>query len=275
MSHYRSTNFSNPITKAGRVVYNVSLDMNHAKYRMEPAQGNMLACPNCRQDSDPETITVQPHELLLEQDRQLFKRSMSRSVNDTEVLVLSALNGLKINSKNHHHGDPEKTRRSVRNTLKFGGVASTMARYDPDHRTQNDQVFVSQFGGLCTIQNTGDDAIKAGDFVVWDLPKHPDEGTTMCGKKQKQMVITRPYHPKADVMHVLHRRLGDVQDPLKQAVDTLIAGGAALQATQFADVLHELGDVLQDERSRVIGRAMSNADKAGDTFDLLLGRYTA
>ena len=39
--------------------------------------------------------------------------------------------------------------------------------------------------------------------------------------------------------------------------------------------LHELGDVLQDERSRVIGRAMSNADRPGDTFDLLLGRYSA
>lgn len=251
--------------------------MNHAKYRMEPAQGNMLACPNVRQDADPETITVQPHEIMLEQDKGLFKRSMSRSMNDTEVLCLSALNGLKINSKNHFHGDPEKTRREVRRTLKFGGVASTMARYDPDHRIQNDQVFVSQFGGLCTIQNTGDDPIRAGDYVVWDLPKHPDEGTIMCGKKQKQMVITRPYHPKADVKHVFRRRLDDNSDPLKQSVDRVVAdirgGGTALG--QMADLLHELGDVLQDERSRVIGRAMSNADRSGDTFDILLGRYTA
>ena len=247
--------------------------MNHAKYRMEPAQGNMLACPNVRQDADPETITVQPHEIMLEQDKNLFKRSMSRSINDTEVLVLSALNGLKINSKNHHHGDPEKTRRAVRSTLKFGGVASTMARYDPNHRVQNDQVFVSQFGGLCTVQNTGDDPIKAGDFVVWDLPRHPDEGTVMCGKKQKQMVITRPYHPKADVKHVIQRRLADQTDPLKQAVDMARQNGFGAEG--LAEVLHELGDVLQDERSRVIGRAMSNAERSGDTFDLLLGRYTA
>jgi len=242
---------------------------------MEPAQGNMIAAPNVRQDADPETLTVQPHELLLEQNKLLFKRSMSRSVNDTEVLVLSALNGLKINRKTYEPGDPEKTRRQIRATLKFGGVASTMARFDPDHRTQNDQVFVTQLGGLCTIQNTGDDAIKAGDFIVWDLPKHSTEGTVMCGKKQKQMVITRPYHPNNDHVHVLRRRLNDVQDPLAVAVNAAREVVKKKTIVDWADILHELSDVISDERSRVIGRAMSNADKPGDTFDLLLGRYSA
>jgi len=247
--------------------------MNHAKYRMEPAQGNMISMVNVRQDADPETITVQPHELLLEQDKNLFKRTMSRSVNDTEVLVLSALNGLKINRKIYQPGNPEKTRRLVRATLKFGGVASTMARFDPDHRIQNDQVFVSQFGGLCTIQNTGDDAIRAGDYVVWDLPRHNTEGTIMCGKKQKQMVVTRPYHPKSDHSLVLRRRLSDASDPLASAVKDLRDNPGT--DASIADVLHELADVIADERSRIIGRAMSNADKSGDTFDLLLGRYSA
>jgi hypothetical protein len=232
----------------------------------------MIAMANVRQDADPETIHVQPHEILLEQDRDLFKRTMSRSINDTEVLVLSALNGLKINRKNHVPGNPEKTRRQVRATLKFGGVASTQARYNPDHRIQNDQVFVSQFGGLCTIQNTGDDPIKAGDYVVWDLPKHSSEGTVMCGKKQKQMVITRPYRPKSDHSLVLARRLRDPDDPLHNAVDE--ARRDLENDGLIGRVLHELGDVLNDERGRVIGRAMSNADK-GDTFDLLLGRYSA
>jgi len=240
---------------------------------MEPAQGNMISAPNVRQDADPETITVQPHELLLEQDRSLFKRPMSRSVNDTEVLVLSALNGLKINSKHYVPGNPEKTRRNIRETMKFGGVASTMARFDPDHRVQNDQVFVTQLGGLCTIQNTGDDSIQAGDYVVWDLPKHSAEGTIMCGKKQKQMVITRPYRSKNDHNLVLRRRMQDPSDPLADAVNPLRTG--KLSDEQIGKLLHELGDVLSDERGRVIGRAMSNADKPGDTFDLLLGRYSA
>ena len=272
MSHYQSSNFSNPVTKVGRVVYNCSLDMNHAKYRMEPAQGNMIAMANVRQDADPETIHVQPHELLLEQDKDLFKRTMSRSINDTEVLVLSALNGLKINRRLHVAGNPEKTRRQVRSTLKFGGVASTQARYNPDHRVQNDQVFVTQFGGLCTIQNTGDNQIRAGDYVVWDLPMHSSEGTVMCGKKQKQMVITRPYRPKSDHSLVLARRLNDPADPLQNAVAK--ARDDITDDALIGRLLHELGDVLNDERGRVIGRAMSNAEK-GDTFDLLLGRYSA
>jgi len=251
--------------------------MNHAKYRMEPAQGNMVAMANVRQDSDPETLTVQPHELLLEQDKNLFKRTMSRSVNDTEVLVLSALNGLKIHRKNYEPGNPEKTRRQVRSTLKFAGVASTMARFDPDHRIQNDQVFVTQLGGLCTIQNTGDDPIKAGDFVVWDLPRHNTEGTIMCGKKQKQMVVTRPYHPKSDHSLVLRRRIRDTGDPLSTTISALrrTERDSLDRDVAIADVLHELGDVLADERGRVIGRAMSNADRPGDTFDILLGRYSA
>jgi len=248
--------------------------MNHAKYRMEPAQGNMISMANVRQDADPETITVQPHEILLEQDKDLFKRTMSRSVNDTEVLVLSALNGLKINRKRYVAGDPEKTRRQVRATLKFAGVASTMARFDPDHRIQNDQVFVTQLGGLCTIQNTGDDPIKAGDFVVWDLPRHTAEGTTMCGKRQKQLVITRPYHPKSDHSHVLRRRIADESDPLYGSVGKL-RNNDAMSDVEIGNLLHDLTDVLSDERGRIIGRAMSNADRPGDAFDILLGRYSA
>jgi hypothetical protein len=250
--------------------------MNHAQFRLQPATGNMVAMANVSPNADPETLHVQPHEILLEQDRNLFKRTMSRSINDTEVLVLSALNGLKIKSTLHVQGNPEKTRRNVRGTLKFGGIAATQARYNPDHRVQNDQVFVTQFGGLCTIQNTGDASIKAGDYVVWDLPMHSSEGTVMCGKKQKQMVITRPYRPKSDHSQVLGRRLKDPSDPLYQAVKDAKGelGSGPDDIKKISAILHELGDVLNDERGRVFGRAMSNADK-GETFDVLLGRYSA
>ena len=42
-----------------------------------------------------------------------------------------------------------------------------------------------------------------------------------------------------------------------------------------AQLLHDLADVMNDERGRIIGRAMSNADQPGEAFDLLLGRYSA
>jgi len=274
MSHYRpSTTFSNPVTKAGRVVYNVTIDMNHAQYRMKPASGQFVNCPNVTAAADPDTLTVQPHEICLEQDKELIKRTMSRSVNDTEVQLLSALNGLKVPRKLVDASDPEKTRRAIRRRLKFGGVASTMAKYDDSHRIQNDQVFVSQFGGLCTIQNTGSDPIKAGDYVVWDLPRTMSEGTVMCGKKEKQMVITRPYHPESSSIQAFKRRLKDPDDALKKAVKEAIDDSD--NSNKTARALYELSEVISDEKNRVFGRAMSNADEPGDTFDVLLGRYAA
>lgn len=274
MSNYRpSSTFSNPITKAGRVVYNVTLDMNHARYRLQSASGGYIECPNVSAAADADTLTIQPHELCLEQDKELVKRTMSRSVNDTEIELLSALNGLKVPRKLVDLSQPEKTRREIRRRLKFGGIASTMAKYDPSHRIQNDQVFVSQFGGLCTIQNTGSDPICAGDYVVWDLPRTMSEGTVMCGKKEKQMVITRPFNPKSQSVEALKRRLGDKQDVLKLAWDNATKNEA--DNNNVAKLLFELTEVLADEKNRVFGRAMSNAKEAGDTFDILLGRYAA
>tara|TARA_B100000787_G_scaffold170251_1_gene165247 strand:- start:2778 stop:3626 length:849 start_codon:yes stop_codon:yes gene_type:complete len=282
MSAYRpSTTFSNPVTKAGRVVYNVTLDMSHAAYRLKPASGGYQVCPNVESHADEDTLTVQPHEICLEQDKKIIKRSMTRSVNDTEILLLSALNGLKVDRSLIDATQPEKTRRLIRQRLKFGGVASTMAKYDPNHRTQNDQVFVSQFGGLCTIQNTGSDPIRAGDYVVWDLPRTSSEGKVMCGKKEKQMVITRPYNPKDMSIESLKRRLGDPGDELAKAVlgyktALKVPGGKeSTNIPQLARLTYEITEVIADEKGRIIGRAMSNADEAGDTFDILLGRYAA
>jgi hypothetical protein len=248
--------------------------MNHASFRQKPASGQMYGVPNIRQDADEHTLTIQPHEICLEQDKEIFKRTLSRSVNDTEILLLSALNGLKCNRTDIDPNDPEKTRRTIRRKLKFGGVASTMAKFDPSHRVQNDQVFVSQFGGLCTIQNTGDDKITAGDFVVWDLPRTTKEGTVMCGKKEKQMVITRPYRSNPNhCKQVLQRRLTEGDGDYGTLMAKLQVG--ALSHSEAAELLFNAQQDLNEERGRIIGRAMSNADKAGDTFDILLGRYAA
>ena len=274
MSHYRpSSTFSNPVTKAGRVVYNVTLDMNHAKYRLQSATGGFVPCPNVSAAADEETLTIKPHEICLEQDKTLIKRTLSRSVNDTEIQLLSALNGLKVPRKLVNANQPEQTRREIRRRLKFGGVAATGATYDSSHRVQNDQVFVSQFGGLCTIQNTGSDPIRAGDYVVWDLPRTMSEGTVMCGKKEKQMVITRPFHIQSSSVEALKRRLADSQDEIARAWSTIKDGDTSDGAAAL--LLHELTAVLADEKNRGIGRAMSKAEETGHTFDIHLGPYAA
>ena len=280
MSRYNDSSFSNPITKSGRVVYNVCMDMDHARYRQKPAEGRYVAVENISQRVSADILTIQPHEICLQQDESMFRRGYQKSINDTEVQLLSCLNGLKTKaSVLSGKASSDEKRLAVRKTLKFGGVAATRSIYDASKESYgrpiaNDAMFVSQFGGLCTIMNTGDVEIKAGQWVVWDLPKHPEEGLNMIGLKEKQMVITRPYRAYGHDMKSLKLRL---------ATDTQLIAvmgrirGAAQSGTDSEDearLLIGLNDYLLEERSRVIGRALQTA-KTGETLDLLLGRYIA
>ena len=133
------------------------------------------------------------------------------------------------------------------------------------------QIFVSQFGGLCTIQNTGSDPIKAGDYVVWDLPRTQTEGTNMCGKKEKQMVIVRPYRRKAFSLIALTHDLSNDESDVAKAVAAAAGGARPIDA----GVLYALMERVEEEKGRIIGRAMSDADNPGETFDILLGKYSA
>ena len=188
-----------------------------------------------------------------------------RAQNDTEILLLSSLNGLKTNTKNQTPGDKEGTRCNIRCTLRFGGVAATRSIYNPAHRIANDAIFVSQFGGLCTIANTGDEEINAGNWVVWDLPRHEDEGTKICGLRDKQMVITRPYNDQLQGVHGFKARMSK-DEHFKKVIDEAFDGKDKMKA------LEVIQTAIVEKRSRIIGRAMTRA-KTGETFDLLLGRY--
>jgi len=281
MSRYNDSSFSNPITKSGRVVYNVCMDMDHARYRQKPAEGRFKAVDNVSQRISADILTIQPHEICLQQDETMFRRGYQKSINDTEVQLLSCLNGLKTKSSNlTGKASSDEKRLAVRKTLKFGGVAATRSIYDASKESfgrpiANDAMFVSQFGGLCTIMNTGDEEIKAGHWVVWDLPKHPDEGLNMIGLKEKQMVITRPYRAYGHDMKSIQLRLAT--DPVLIALMGRVRGagaGGGAGADHEARLLISLNDYLLEERSRVIGRALQTA-KTGETLDLLLGRYIA
>lgn len=277
MSRYSDSSFSNPITKSGRVVYNVCMDMDHARYRQKPAEGRFRPVDNISQRVSADILTIQPHEICLQQDESMFRRGYQKSINDTEVQLLSCLNGLKTKSSNlTGKSSSDERRLAVRKTLKFGGVAATRSIYDASKESYgrpiaNDAMFVSQFGGLCTIMNTGDEEIKAGQWVVWDLPKHPEEGLNLIGLKEKQLVITRPYRAYGHDMRSLQLRLQT--DSVLISVMGKIRAAAGDPAAE-ASLLITLNDYLLEERSRVIGRALQTA-KTGETFDLLLGRYVA
>ena len=282
--NYSDSTFSNPITKVGRVVYNVALDLSHARFRSTRSNAQFPAVDNVVLGAvTADHLTIQPHEICLEQDQEIFRSGLSRSINDTEIMLLSSLNGLKTNRKNYtlpgkpggaaeEIHDKATRRRKVRERLRFGGVAATRSIYNPNSRIANDAIFVSQYGGLCTILNTGDDPIKAGNWVVWDLPRHPSEGTKMCGLRDKQMVITRPYSMrdmtgKTKIQHSLER------DPEMIAIYAELAA-APVSHENVAACIHKAVELDIEERTRIIGRALQNA-KTGETFDIQLGRYCA
>lgn len=268
MAAYTDSSFSNPITKSGRVVYNVCLDLDHARWRGKPATNRFTDVDHCSKKVDDYILTVMPHEICLQQDQGIHKRGFTRSINDTEIQLLSCLNGLKTKRATvDGYKRAETIRRKVRATLKFGGVAATDSQYQKYKfkPVANDAMFVSQFGGLCTIMNTGDDEIQAGDYVVWDLPKRDGEGTGLIGCKEKQLVITRPHQPTSQSKEMLERKALNDED-----FHSVITTGM----TDVYKLAADLNDYMQEERSRVIGRALQRA-KTGETFDLLLGRYIA
>lgn len=281
MSRYTDSTFSNPITKSGRVVYNVCVDLDHARWRSKPPTSRYAKVEHCSQTVNDNVLSIMPHEICLQQDQSQFKRGFTRSINDTEVQLLSCLNGLKTKVSNKEGKRAEQVRRKIRQTLKFGGVAATDAKYS-EYKFKpvaNDAMFVSQFGGLCTIMNTGTDTIYAGDYVVWDLPNKPNEGTGLIGCKEKQLVITRPHRPQG--MSAASLQFTADNDPdLKASMDgtikSIVNTGDVNDASRknLAEGLSEVLDHILEERSRVIGRALQMA-KTGETFDLLLGRYIA
>lgn len=281
MAAYTDSSFSNPITKSGRVVYNVCLDLDHARWRGKAATSRFTAVKHCSTKVDDYILTVMPHEICLQQDQGIHKRGFTRSINDTEIQLLSCLNGLKtkITVVSNIRRD-ETLRRRVRRTLKFGGIAATDSQYAKYKfkPVANDAMFVSQFGGLCTIMNTGDGEIQAGDYVVWDLPKREREGCDLIGCKDKQLVITRPHINVSQSSAMLQRQAVNDEDlaGLIQRQEERLGGlppGPQRKATLF-EFAAELNDYMLEERSRVIGRALQGA-KTGETFDLLLGRYIA
>jgi len=56
---------NSPITKVGRVVYNVSHDFDAAKSRIGAQNGRLRAVPNISTHVDRHTLTIQPHEICL------------------------------------------------------------------------------------------------------------------------------------------------------------------------------------------------------------------
>lgn len=233
---------TNPITHAGRVVYNAQRDSIETHERKIAGRRNGGASRLYPLEND-EDLSIQPYELCIRNTKGSY---VSHAPNDTDIHVFSSANGM-------FDYDNGKNKKRKRDTLDFAGVAANRAIYDPNNNA-NEAMLAVQVGGLQTMYNTGNGDINAGDIVLWDLPDEQNRPRIPGVNRSKLLFATEAYSEKV------------ASAAEKAAV-------AEHDAAQDADKLIKTLKVLHnDTQRRVIGKALSNA-KPGKTFDILLGHY--
>ena len=231
---------TNPITHAGRVVYNADRDATEQHRRLTKMRRAKDGTSTLYKQSHhvDENFTIQPYELCLRNKNTSY---ISYTPNDTDMHVFSSANGMFGEDSNGNpvrqliKGDDDNNANKVadaRQSLDFAGVASNRSIYDPNNNA-NEDILAIQVGGLQTIYNNSDEEINAGDIVLWDLP------TTHDGRPSKPI----PGVPRNKILFVTSKY---------KAINNL--------------------EEHQDQARRVIGKALSHAKK-GKPFDILLGHY--
>jgi len=234
---------TNPITHAGRVVYNAqrdSIETHQRKIagRRESGKSRFFPLEN------DEDLSIQPYELCLRNKKGLY---VSHAPNDTDIHVFSSANGMFEYSK----GTKENKKKRKRDNLDFAGVAANRAIYDPNNNA-NEAMLAVQVGGLQTMYNTGNGDIHAGDIVLWNLPDE-DNRPRIPGVNRSKLLFATEAYKSSTASAAEKKAVADLKDDPEKLVATLKA-------------LHN------DTQRRVIGKALSNA-KPGKTFDILLGHY--
>lgn len=278
-----SRNFNNPAEKQGLVVTNATLDRQEIARRRckDKRRTNRLLVPGCNSTVTDEVLTIQPHDLTF---RTAQTKAQARNYQDTEIHVIGSTNGLDVNDKGNRTSAMRRKRK--RSQLQFAGVAVTKAVFRQDaSANEHEMNLPTQIGGVCTIQNTGPNRISVGDLVVWDLPAIgvEAEGCNLSGCKEKQFFITKPYSTIGGDGAKQH-----CYDQAQFMTDMQAAGGEDLPDfvknlrsmkddddwSNLSNLVDQFQTYVDDQRGRVIGRALSSA-KPGHVFDIMLGHYAA
>ena len=193
------------------------------------------------------------------------KRSkyISGNPTDTDIHVFSSANGMFKLDKGKSAATAYDEKRKE---LAFTGIASNRAIYDPNNNA-NEEMLAVQVGGLQTIYNTGMEDIKAGDIVVWDMPRMDEDDS---GAIKSNAIAKRPLIAGVNRSKLLFRtRPLNKDNDLRAAVKAACKGGSANPSNKEVD---DVLKALSDARERVMGKALSTA-KPGKPFDILLGHY--
>jgi hypothetical protein len=283
---------TNPITKAGRVVYNADRDYVEQFRRIQNERyGN---------DDDkkllykaghhtPECFTIQPYELCLRTVQDRYDNTQPR---DTDIHVFSSGNQMFFEGVHSLKDVATKnvTLYNAREKLDFGGIASNRAIYDPDNNA-NESMCAVQFGGLQTIYNNNaikNSPVNAGDIILWDLNPNFDgrPGQALQGiPREKQLFCVRKYTTKLlqdeiEAYDAWVAKTGLRNGELvpfndKTYMHAAYEGPKKGSRKPYEVAKHRPMALVKIKHSvarRVIGKSMSAA-KDGKPFDILLGHY--
>lgn len=251
---------TNPITHAGRVVYNAQRDAVETHQRKQGLKRGRerVYAENVMNDGD---FTIQPYEICM---RNKTSKYISGNPTDTDIHVFSSANGMLAPTVT---GAGEANTRKLRLEAKeeeiaFAGIASNRAIYDPDNNA-NEAMLAVQVGGLQTLYNTGTEDINAGDIVMWRMPPLMDQDDK--GRAAKRPLVAGVNRSKLLFQTVSYRT---AQRSLTQKVLAILEKTGKEPDQKAAAIVA----TLNEQKSRVMGKALSSASQ-GKTFDILLGHY--
>lgn len=194
-----------------------------------------------------------------------------------------------------------------RDTVSFAGVAQQPIDYM--NKNSKDTVAL-QFGGSCSVWNTGHLAIRPGQLIIWDFPLGAQNG---AGKRkqppgepqEKFLYATLPleaaYNDDKQMgmmnydfvssLYTVHKHIyadpnakaktdegEQLRNIFRKMENELDVAGADRNAKAqiFEKNLKQYSKTVvhmyESVRSRIIGKALSGA-KPGQSFDILLGAF--
>ena len=180
--------------------------------------------------------------------------------------------------------------------LQLVGVAVTNFNAEDNSHTSMMQGFVSTFGGLDTIVNTGDEPVRAGDFISVDLPPSFKFESDPYSKYKKQegipldklLFATKRCDGGAagvavsELLEAVYSYAGALTDLQGQSIPKIIRDLAKRKPAALAanDPFRLLPRALQEgselvlevdflKRRFLLGKALSGA-RPGEPFDLVL-----
>lgn len=189
---------TNPITQAGRIVFNFYKDDGEIKKRQDDKTEELATYfPG---PVDDQNLSILEGEIVY----QILENEMDSKhglAAEPSSVTLTALNGGFLRSDKPWQ---------ILEQIRVVGVA--MGKCEHDSKNENpENVYAVQMGGLVTILNNGNQVIPAGSWVIFDLPSiAPGKALDRKRGGQKWLLVTKPYDISCDLFFSKPDMLRDI-----------------------------------------------------------------